>query len=619
MNERRTFIRKIAYVSIIAILLLPLSYLSQPATTESEGGQLARFRQAHELSQTNLGEIDPAGETMKLATLGLRGVAANLLWEKANHYKKVEDWTSLSAALEQITRLQPNFISVWQFQGWNLAYNVGVEFDDYHDRYQWIIKGINFLKRGTRYNSREPRLTWDIGWDIGHKIGTADEKVLYRKLFREDDDFHREDDPSRRKSERDNWLVGAWWFEKTEKLVEQGVPFRGSSPTSEGKSPLTFYSNRPMCQINYADALEDDGTFGEVARLAWEKAAKTWSEYANRDLPTTYNTVIRLGDQERLMQRAAEAAKELEELSRDVAEKIRQERLAKLTPEERKLAETPSKERPADQAQRGEAIDARLKPTPFEVAERIEGPNRQKALQLAKSATEDLQVAYIIERYREIVNFVHWRERCEMERDEDTLAARKAVYQADETFKAANLEEAGRLFDEGFQRWRKVLDRYPRMAQESMLADELYDWIDRYGYYLDRSDKKFPEDFILKDLVMLAQARSAGKVPKKWVPVLKPPGESAPAAETPPTTAEKGTAESKPGEQTKPAADTQPAAEANPSDTKPSAAKPADSKPAETKPAETKPATDPKPADTKPVGNSPATDSKPADPKPAQK
>ncbi|MBR2003684.1 MAG: hypothetical protein IJ991_05830, partial [Thermoguttaceae bacterium] len=32
------------------------------------------------LSEANLGEIDPAGSAMKLATFGMRGVAVSLLW-----------------------------------------------------------------------------------------------------------------------------------------------------------------------------------------------------------------------------------------------------------------------------------------------------------------------------------------------------------------------------------------------------------------------------------------------------------------------------------------------------------------------------------------------------------
>ncbi|NIL99325.1 MAG: hypothetical protein GTO62_20065, partial [Planctomycetales bacterium] len=71
----------------------------------------------------------------------MRGVAANILWEKVHRYKKRKDWTNLAAAVNQITTLQPNFISVWIFQAWNLSYNVSVEFEDVRDRYQWVIKG----------------------------------------------------------------------------------------------------------------------------------------------------------------------------------------------------------------------------------------------------------------------------------------------------------------------------------------------------------------------------------------------------------------------------------------------------------------------------------------------
>jgi hypothetical protein len=88
----------LALVGIMA-LLLPLSFLSQPADSENAGGLLARMRAERGLSQASLGEIDPTGETMRFATLGLKNVAVALLWDRANHYKKVEDWANLSATL----------------------------------------------------------------------------------------------------------------------------------------------------------------------------------------------------------------------------------------------------------------------------------------------------------------------------------------------------------------------------------------------------------------------------------------------------------------------------------------------------------------------------------------
>ena len=157
----------------IAVLLVPRSMLSQPADSSSTGGKLAQLRNEYGLSQANLGEIDPASETMRLASLGLKNIAVTLLWDRANHYKKVEDWTNLSATLEQMIKLQPNFYSIWDFQAHNLSYNISVEFDDYHDRYAWVMKGIEFLRQGISLNLREPRLLGGMGWCIGQKIGRA--------------------------------------------------------------------------------------------------------------------------------------------------------------------------------------------------------------------------------------------------------------------------------------------------------------------------------------------------------------------------------------------------------------------------------------------------------------
>ena len=121
---------------------------------------------------------------MKLATLGLRGVAANILWEKANDYKLREDWDNLAATLKQITKLQPNFLSVWEFQAHNLSYNISVEFDDYRQRYHWVKKGIGFLMEGTHYNRDNPIMYHQIGWFMGQKLGRSDERKQFRRMFR---------------------------------------------------------------------------------------------------------------------------------------------------------------------------------------------------------------------------------------------------------------------------------------------------------------------------------------------------------------------------------------------------------------------------------------------------
>ena len=107
--------RDLVTLVLIAVLLVPLSALSQPR--DSSSAEVTwRLRTEAQLSQADLGEIDPTSETMRLATLGLKNIAVTLLWDRANFYKKVEDWTNLSAVLEQMTKLQPNFYSVWDFR-----------------------------------------------------------------------------------------------------------------------------------------------------------------------------------------------------------------------------------------------------------------------------------------------------------------------------------------------------------------------------------------------------------------------------------------------------------------------------------------------------------------------
>ena len=266
----------------------------------------------HPLSQASLGEIDPASETMKLATLGLRGVAVNLLWEKANYYKKTEDWTNLTATLEQLAKLQPNFITFWKFQAWNLTYNVSVEFDDFRDRYSFVRRGIQFLKEGEKYNRDNPNLLSDLGWFIGQKIGRADEHVQYRRLFVKDDDFHPADRPP---DERDNWLVGKEYYDQAIDAVDN----KGKSIGR--KSPRIFYSSPAMSQMNYSEAIEEDGFF-DKARRGWIKAQEEWEKFGQLPIEHSTGVVLRLGDEEKLTAEVKKLQAELDAMAPGLRDKI---------------------------------------------------------------------------------------------------------------------------------------------------------------------------------------------------------------------------------------------------------------------------------------------------------
>ena len=437
----QNFFRKVIYMALAAALLLPLSLLSQPSTVAVEGrpgnpgGMLARKRFEYKLGQGNLGKIDPTSETIKLATLGMRGVAANLLWSKAEDCKLKEDWTGLSATLEQIANLQPNYISVWRFQGWNLSYNISAEWDDYHDRYYWVIKGIEFLEKGVEYNAHEPRLLTDVGWFSSHKIGKSDERLQYRWLFREDDDFHSR----QRVHERDNWLFGKEYFLAAQRVVDD---LGAAIPTA---GPAIFYSRPCMAGIGYAGALEDDHEqalqaaaakphvgsgdvdrgpeierrldeidkrFGATILAAWEAAAREWQELASRELPGPQGDPFRMNDHDRTEQAAANRGQAAGFAGPRGGGEALPGKFDKLPADQPQgFADLPP-ERSKEQIDLASLAELATDVTSQEIAAGAPAANRAQAHAVAAEAERLHESLGEIAASRENVNFDYWQMRC---------------------------------------------------------------------------------------------------------------------------------------------------------------------------------------------------------------
>lgn len=504
MTSHRSFVRKIVYLVAIATLLMPLYWLSHPATSAvkespgSPGGKLAQLREKYEFSPAQIGQIDPTSVTMKLATLGLRGVAANILWEKAFNYKMKKDWTNLVATLRQLTKLQPHFISIWSSSvTWNLSYNVSVEFDDYRQRYRWVIRGINFLKEGIQYNQRQPRLLWDMGWTISQKIGRADEHKQFRKLFKEDDDFNAGVPVAL----RDNWLVGKEWYDRAVAMVDNGI-------TMLGKSPLIYRSSGPMCQMSYAEYLEKDGTFGEVAKTAWTDAADQWRRYGAEEIPASYRNekgepvFIRLGEEEMKREAAQKIVAQLDALQPGLREKLAAQKRAALTPAQHEALATPPEKRTGKQFELASQAELAMEVTHNEVARKITGQKKRKeARKLAKEAVGLEQTATYIRRYRDIVNYVYWRLRADVERTDEMIEARRLLHQGDQAYAEGDLVAARDAYREGMIGWRSVLDKHPALVPDVTTGEDLMDVIKRYRRILAQLDEPFPEPFILQDVI----------------------------------------------------------------------------------------------------------------------
>ncbi len=501
----RSFRRKLIYLAIIVALLMPLFWLSQPATQATAdgkgqpGGVLARLREKYKLSQTELGQIDPTSETIRLATLGMRGVASTTLWWKGMQFQMKKDWTRLRATLDQISKLQPHSIAIWRYQAWNLSYNVSVSFDDYHDKYYWVIEGLKFMLTGVRANEYEPRLYWDVGWFAGNKIGKADEAKLYRRLFRKDEDFQAvcmpsDGAPPNNIDTTDNWHVGKAWFRASEARINPPRhPVRGMAE-------VIYYSDAPLWQIYYADNLEKDGTFDRKALIAWKQASREWKDFADMSIPSE-DTHFRLSDKELLEKKAQDDVAALDKLAPGMRDKIAKEKLKKLAPDELKAWETPAEKRTDPQHNLVRDITDKLEIKHDEVARRVTGADRQEAMRLAKEAMQCAFEAGDINRERMKVNFDFWRTRCDAEQTADGLAGRKAIYDADVAFSKGDLIHAGPLYEEGFKAWRKVLDRFPLLVDDPNTGGDLWSDVLRYLRCLNQDEKQLPKAFILQDIV----------------------------------------------------------------------------------------------------------------------
>ncbi|MEN1678765.1 MAG: hypothetical protein AAGJ46_04185 [Planctomycetota bacterium] len=497
MTKRTGFYRKIGYGAGMAALLFPLWSLSAPAIPSAgeEGGVLAKMRTENNLGQGDLGEIDPASETMKLATLGLRGVAVNLLWHQANHYKKTENWSRLTATLDQLAKLQPNFITFWKYQSWNQSYNLSVEFDDYRDRYYYVRRGIEFLEQGEKFNRDNPQILWELGWFIGQKIGRADEVEQYRRLFKADDEYHK-DRPADR---RDNWLVSKEWYD--ESVVAADDRGRGIGR----KSPLVFYASSPKSQMNYSEAIEEDGEF-ETAEASWGAGESEWIDFGRRDVEHSTGVILRLSEQERVAELTADAMQRLEELEPESFETLMAELRAKLTDAQRAALEKPDAERTPEERTEVRGAERALRFQPAQLAAQIgedKPERRREADRLAAEAMRLDQLLRFTKAYKKTANYDYWLMRCQFEQTEDAIDARQAVFLGKKAFnEELDPVKAKGLYERAMRSWRKVVDAFPEtMDPDGTTGEDIVYHVIEYNRVLDQLDEEIPDDFPLWEVV----------------------------------------------------------------------------------------------------------------------
>jgi hypothetical protein len=612
MNFAPSFYRKVVYALLAAGLLLPISFLARPNRVNSDpnqagtvsGGMISEMRSKHNLSQASLSQIDPTSEVMKLASLGLHGIAVNVLWNQANEYQEKKAFDKVSSTVETLILLQPNFVSVWEFQGHNLAYNISREFDDYQDRYFWVKEGLNFFMNGIAFNKRDHRIYDNLGLHTGIKLGNSDEKRQFRKIFRQDRDYmdtqvsdylEPEDFERSEAGGYDPWLMSYWWYDKSYHMREK---LNAPKKTSD----IMYWMKGPAQLRNYAEAISEDFRPGEASRRAWQDAFLAWTDrdpiserigYGKREIQTSFGTIIRYEDLDRERERMLSISRQMDELAPGVRDELRRKRIEALSEDDQRILNMPEDQRRFKDIIELQRIIPLVTVYESEVEERVPEETKAKARNLMRELADGEYRMKQMENYRTTVNYPFWRERNAMEGTLPGVSARQAYFDAQQEAQKGNLEayeveeadEQGNLvlvrkegaielLEQGFAYFSEALQPFDHLKDgESTMIDDVLQDITKYSSYLTIVGREWPDDFPLQWLIdervrrygrtnvknlltteeIMARKRERGLLeePKSEAPEQSPPTQEEPPKQEAPPTAAGNTAEQGAGEDDK--------------------------------------------------------------------
>ena len=141
-----------------------------------------------EMGLTRLEVLENAPPILAFTTValgGFRGLIVNVLWTRMTDLGDQDRYFETIQLADWITKLEPTFAAVWQWQAWNLAYNISIKFSDPRQRWHWVYSGVKMLRdEGLTYNPHRPELYRELAWFFQNKIGYyLDDCHLFYKSF----------------------------------------------------------------------------------------------------------------------------------------------------------------------------------------------------------------------------------------------------------------------------------------------------------------------------------------------------------------------------------------------------------------------------------------------------
>ena len=390
---------------------------------------------------------------------------------------------------------------------------------------------MKFLTDGIPYNSRNHRITDNLGFFTGMKIGRSDERFQFRELFRKDTDFHEEMlladgkgvDPDRydtREYGHDNWKMAWLWYDKSRNLVAK-------YPKNQYLNDMMFYRKRPMQLMNQARSLQQEFLTDDIIQEIWRDGNREWNEFGERQIRTTSGLPITFKGLADFEARLSDAQRELDELVPGYRDGYMQEIMQSANLSERQLQvlEIPADERTEEEslvAKAAEgAIQSRAKGVDQRIAKNAAPEDSAAAKRLVEKIGVLLKQMHFGDSYSETVNYRYWEARSAAEARDVLAEARRAMRRAEEMKRNSIFDDeyqydagtgdkklikrgAISLFEESFQKWKVALEDPAVQGQELIDGEVVDDLIEACGEYYDMlriTGRDWPANFVFQDYI----------------------------------------------------------------------------------------------------------------------
>jgi len=128
----------------------------------------------------------PELKLLRLAPGGLRGPILSYFWMRSQALHREGQHSDAMLFSRLICNLQPRCPSVWQFQAWQLAWNISAAAHTKKEGWHWVGRGISLLRdEGIPKNPHSLLLYKQLSWIFATKIGdeTDDNHRYYKQKW----------------------------------------------------------------------------------------------------------------------------------------------------------------------------------------------------------------------------------------------------------------------------------------------------------------------------------------------------------------------------------------------------------------------------------------------------